>query len=327
MHAIRLHEFGPAGNLRYEETADPQPAAGEVRIRVEAAGVHLMDTALRSGTTGGGPVALPDLPTIPGREVAGRVDAVGPGTDKEWIGRRVVVHLGQVPGGYAELAVASAEAVHAIPDHLEAADAVAIIGTGRTTMGVLADARLTKDDVVLITAAAGGIGSLLVQTARNVGATVVALAGGPAKVEEVRSLGSQIAIDYRDSDWPAQVQAELDGRSVTVILDGVGGEPGRAAFELLGIGGRLVMFGWSAGEPTSLTTSDIVARGLTVSWAIGPKLVQRPGGLRGLEIAALAEAIDGRWKPLTTRFPLAKAADAHQALENRETTGKVVLVP
>ncbi|MFC0625830.1 zinc-binding dehydrogenase [Kribbella deserti] len=327
MHAIRLHEFGPAGNLRYEEAADPVPAAGQVRIKVEAAGVHLVDTVLRAGNAGGAPIAVPDLPTIPGREVAGTVDALGPGTDESWLGRRVVVHLGQVPGGYAELAVAAAEALHPIPEHLDAAEAVAIIGTGRTTMAVLADAHLGPDDVVLITAAAGGIGSLLVQTARNVGATVVGLAGGPAKVEQVRSLGAQIVIDYRDPDWPEQVKAELDGRSVTVILDGVGGEPGKAALDLLGVGGRIVWFGWSDGEPPTVTTSDIIARGLTVSWAIGPKMFQRPGGLRAFETAALTEAIEGRWKPLTTRFPLAKAADAHQALENRETTGKVVLIP
>jgi NADPH2:quinone reductase len=327
MRAIRLHEFGPAENLVHEEVADPVPATGQVRIRVEAAGVHLLDTALRSGTTGGGPVALPELPTIPGREVAGTVDRLGPEVDESWLGRRVVVHLGQVPGGYAELAVASASSLHPIPDHLDAADAVAIIGTGRTTIGILDTARLTVDDVVLVTAAAGGIGSLLVQSARNVGATVAGLAGGPSKVAEVRALGASIAVDYQHADWPDQVRAQLGDRPVTVVLDGVGGSPGRQAFELLGVGGRLVMFGWSAGAPTEVTTDDIVARGLTVSWAIGPKLLHRPGGLPGLEADALTQAAEGRWVPLTTRFPLAKAADAHRALENRETTGKVVLLP
>lgn len=200
MQAVRLSEFGPAENLSYEEVADPVPASGRLRIRVEAAGVHLLDTALRAGITGGGPVALPELPTIPGREVAGTVESVGPDVDTSWVGRRVVAHL-------------------------------------------------------------------------------------------------------------------------------VGGEPGRQAFDLFGIGGRLVMFGWSAGTPTAVTTDDIVARGLTVSWAIGPKLLRRPGGLPALEAEAVAEAVEGRWKPLTTRFPLSKAADAHEALENRETTGKVVLIP
>lgn len=324
MFAIRLHEFGPAENLRYEEVPDPVPGEGQVRIQVEAAGVHLMDTALRAGTAGGGPVAPPQLPTIPGREVAGRVNAVGTAVDNRWIGKRVVVHLGQVPGGYAEQAVAKVESLHEIPDHLDAATAVATIGTGRTAAGILEQAALSSDDVVLITAAAGGMGSLFVQTARNVGSTVVGLVGGPEKVGLVRELGAEFAVDYTQADWPEQVQAHLAGREITVVLDGVGGENGQRAFSLLGMGGRLLMFGWSGGAPIQLTTDDLVNRGLSATWAIGPKLMRK---LRSLETAALQESVEGRWVPLTTSFPLAKAADAHLALENRETTGKVVLVP
>ena len=94
MRAIRLHEFGPASNLRYEEVEDPSPAAGQVRIAVAAAGVHLIDTTIRSGVPMG-PLPLPELPAIPGREVAGVVDAVGPDADESWLGRRVVAHLGR----------------------------------------------------------------------------------------------------------------------------------------------------------------------------------------------------------------------------------------
>ena len=324
MRAIWLREFGPAENLRYEEGPDPVPGEGQVRIKVEAAGVHLVDTKLRAGTAGGGPFAPPELPTIPGREVAGTVDAVGPAVDEQWLGKRVVVHLGQVPGGYAELAVAKVESLHEIPDHLDGATAVATIGTGRTAAGILEQAQLTTDDVVLVTAAAGGMGSLFVQTARNVGATVIGLAGGPEKTKQVSDLGAQIAVDYKEADWPEQVKTELGEREVTVVLDGVGGDNGRAAFDLLGIGGRLLMFGWSAGEPVQLTTRDLVNRGLTATWAIGPKLMRK---LRTLETAALQESINGRWAPLTTTYPLSKAAEAHRALENRETTGKVVLLP
>jgi NADPH2:quinone reductase len=324
MHAVRLHEFGPAENLSYEEVPDPVPAAGMVRIVVEAAGVHLMDTALRAGTAGGGPVAPPELPTIPGREVAGTVDVVGPEVDATWIGKRVVVHLGPVPGGYAELAVAKVESLYEIPDHLDGATAVATIGTGRTTAGVLEQAALTQDDVVLVTAAAGGMGSLLVQAARNTGATVVGVAGGPEKVRQVHALGAEVAVDYAEPDWPRQVKDQLGDRELTVVLDGVGGENGQKAFELLGIGGRLLMFGWSGGGPVQLTTEDLMNRGLSATWAIGPKLIRR---LRALEAKAVQNSIEGLWAPLVTRFPLAKAADAHRALENRETVGKVVLVP
>ncbi|MFF0341165.1 zinc-binding dehydrogenase [Kribbella sp. NPDC004875] len=323
MKAIRLHSFGPAENLVLEDVAVPSPTAGTVLIEVEAAGVHLVDTMIRAGSAGGSPIPVPDLPTIPGREVAGRVSAAGPDADPAWIGKRVVVHLGMVPGGYAERAVAKADSLYELPDHVDAAQAVAAIGTGRTTAGILQQARLTLDDVVLVTAAAGGIGSYLIQSARNVGAIAIGVAGGPEKVELVRSLGAQYAVDYRDPEWAAKLKAELGDREITVLLDGVGGANGRQAFDLLGTGGRVFMFGWSGGGPIQFTHEDLMNRGLTAGWAIGAKLARQ---LRTLERAALEETIEGRWTALTTTFPLADAAAAHQALETRATTGKVVLL-
>jgi NADPH2:quinone reductase len=296
-----------------------------VRIAVEAAGVHLLDTTIRKGESGG-PFPLPDLPMTPGREVAGRVEALGPGVDDQWLGRRVVAHLGMASGGYAELAVAPAGALHELPDDLEADAAVAMIGTGRTTMGILEVAQPTPDDVVLVTAAAGGIGSLLVQAAHNVGAIVAGVAGGPDKVERARKLGADVGVDYRDAGWPDTVRDALEGRSVTLALDGVGGEIGRGALELLGPGGRIVMFGWSSGTPLELSAGDLYAGGITASAAVGPRIMQRPGGMRDLETRALAEAAAGRLVPSVTRFPLADAAQAHAALEGRNTVGKTVLL-
>ncbi|AHH94684.1 zinc-binding dehydrogenase [Kutzneria viridogrisea] len=324
MKAIRLHEFGPAENLRLEEVPDPVPAEGQVRIRVRAAGVHLLDTMLRKGIEGG-PLPPQQLPAIPGREVAGAVDALGEGVDPSWLGRRVVAHLGAASAGYAELAVANVQSLHGIPDGLDEASAVAMIGTGRTVMGVLDEAAATPEDVVLVTSAAGGMGSLFVQALRNLGATVVAVAGGPEKVARVKELGAEVVADYNQADWDEQVRAELGSRSVTLVLDGVGGEPGRKALGLLGFGGRIVMFGWSAGAPTQLGTEDLVAKALTVSWGLGPRM-RKPGVVRELETRSMAEAAAGRLVPLTTRFPLAEAARAHTALENRGTVGKAVLV-
>ncbi|WP_261575099.1 zinc-binding dehydrogenase [Frankia gtarii] len=326
MYAVRLHEFGPADNLRYEEIDDPVPAAGQVRIAVAAAGVHLVDTTLRQGWAGG-LFQRPDLPTIPGREVAGTVDAVGSGVDEGWLGRRVVAHLGPTGQGYAQLAVREVDNIHPIPDTLDAPAAVAMIGTGRTTIGILDVAELTEQDVVLITAAAGGIGSLLVQAARGVGAAVVAVAGGAAKVAAARRLGADIAVDYTLPDWPDAVRAALDGRSVTVTLDGVGGAAGRAALELIGPAGRYFTFGWSAGSPTVITTEDVTERGLLVASVLGPRMFRRPGGLAALEEAALAAAALGTLVPAVQTFPLVEAAAAHAALESRATTGKVVLLP
>jgi NADPH:quinone reductase-like Zn-dependent oxidoreductase len=330
MHAVRLHAFGPAENLTYEKVDDPDPAAGQVRIEVAAAGVHLLDTVLRSGDPGS-PYPPPELPTIPGREVAGTVDALGEGVDPAWLGRRVVAHLGMVPGGYAELAVVGTERLHVLPADLRADHAVAMIGTGRTTMAVLRFADLTSDDVAIVTAAAGGIGSLLVQYAKAVGATVVGVAGGPAKARRVRELGADAAVDYTAAGWTDQVRAALGERTPTVVFDSVGGELARGAVGLLGRGGRRLVYGWSAGSPLELTEDELAGRGITSRAVLGSPewraLIGAPGGLRGLEDEAMAAAASGRLVPLVQTFPLAEAATAHQALETRGTMGKVVLVP
>ncbi|MFF9853616.1 zinc-binding dehydrogenase [Streptomyces litmocidini] len=332
MHAIRLHAFGPAENLTYEEVPDPVPGPGQVRVRVAAAGVHLLDTTLREGAKGPFP-APAELPTIPGREVAGTVDALGEGTDPVWLGRRVVAHLGMNPGGYAELAVTDAARLHALPDHLGEAEAVAMIGTGRTTLGILGFTELGPDSVAIVPAAAGGIGTLLVQYAKNAGATVIGLAGGPAKVALVEANGADLAVDYKRPDWPEKVRAYLGDRPATVVFDSVGGATGRAAVDLLGKGGQHLVFGWSGaglhdGEPLAFTEEELTARGITSESVLGPVMIQKAGGdIRTLELAALDAAATGRLRPALHRFPLARAAEAHRALENRGTTGKVVLIP
>jgi NADPH:quinone reductase len=326
VRAIRQHEFGPAENLRYEEVPDPIPSPGQVAIDVRACGVHLVDTMLRKGTYEG-PFVPPELPTTPGREVAGVVDRLGDGVAEEWLGRRVVVHLGMASGGYAERVVANVADLHALPDDLAYDTAVAMVGTGRMVVGILDVARPTTDDVVLVTAAAGGIGTMLVQAARNLGATVVGVAGGPAKVARVRESGAAVAADYTAPDWTGRVREALDGRGVTLVLDGVGGEAGQAAFDLLVPGGRLIVFGWSGGAPVRFTSADLLARSLSASVALGPGILRRPGGLRGLQERALAEAAAGRLVPAVQTFALKDAVAAHRALETRATVGKVVLVP
>jgi NADPH2:quinone reductase len=323
MHAVRLHAFGPAENLTWEEVEDPRPAPGQVRIAVRAAGVHLLDTALREGHQG--PQQQPTvLPTVPGREVAGVVESLGDGVDGAWLGRRVVAHLGFAPGGYAELAVTDVDRVHEIPPNLDAAQAVAMIGTGRTALGILQFAEPGPDTVAVVPAAAGGIGTLLVQYAKNAGATVVGLAGGPEKTALVRENGADLAVDYRDPAWPDKVRAFLGGRPATVVFDGVGGEVAREAVALLGPGGTHLVFGWSAegikgGE-------GYFVEGVSQS-VLGPVMLDKAGGLRPLELRALTEAATGRLTPSVHRFPLREAATAHRALETRQTTGKVVLEP
>jgi NADPH2:quinone reductase len=326
MRAIRQHAFGGPEELRLEEVADPHPGGDQVRIRVESAGVHLLDTMIRQGQ--GGPRVAPRLPMTPGREVAGVIDEVGTDVDTDLIGRRVVADLGLASGGYAELALAQSAAVHAIPDDVDADSAVAMVGTGRTTMAILELAAPTADDVVLITAAAGGIGTLLVQAARTAGATVVGVVGGPDKIALVDRIGADHAIDYSQPDWPDAVREALGGRPVTLALDGVGGQIGRSALELLGVAGRLVMFGSSSGSLTELSAGDLFSRGISAASAVGARILQRPGGTRALERSALEAVHSKRLIPVIgERFALADAADAHVALQSRATTGKTVLRP
>ncbi|MFJ3900041.1 zinc-binding dehydrogenase [Streptomyces sp. NPDC090025] len=335
MHAVRLHAFGPAENLTYEKVEAPVPAPGQVRVKVAAAGVHVLDTTLREGASGPFP-APAVLPTVPGREVAGTVDALGAGTDPSWLGKRVVAHLGMVPGGYAELAVTDAARLHELPDHLGEPEAVAMIGTGRTTLGILQFAELGPGSVAIVPAAAGGIGTLLVQYAKNAGAVVIGLAGGPEKVERVRGEGADLAVDYTREGWPAEVRAfldeALDGRAATVVFDSVGGPTGRAAVDLLGPGGTHLVFGWR-GEgpdegPLTFTEEELTARGITSRSVLGPAMIQRAGGdIRNLELAALSAAATGTLRPAVQSYPLSEAAAAHHALETRGTVGKVVLIP
>lgn len=181
--------------------------------------------------------------------------------------------------------------------------------------------------MAVVPAAAGGIGTLLVRYAKNAGATVVGLAGGARKVARVRDSGADLAVDYTDPAWPEKVRAYLGGRAATVVFDGVGGAVAREAVALLGPGGGHLVFGWSAdgiGEGDGYVVDGLSER------VLGPAMLRRAGGpnpLRTLELRALTEAAEGRLRPAVTRFPLAEAAAAHQALQTRGTVGKVVLEP
>lgn len=327
MQAIVQRRFGGPEELVLEDVRDLEPAPGQVRVAVAAAGVHLLDTTIRAGASGG-PFPLPELPMTPGREVAGTVDAVGGGVDPGWLGRAVVAHLGQASGGYACQAVAPVEALIPLAEGVVPAEAVAMVGTGRTTLGILEAAELTAADVVLVTAAAGGIGSLLVQAGAALGATVVGVAGGPEKAALVRSLGAKVAVDHHGAGWEDRVRAELGDQGVTVALDGVGGAIGRTAFELVAPGGRMVLFGYTAGEPMALTAADLFTSGVTVSAAVGARMFARPGGIHGLAVEAVARLESGWWRPVVhPPYSLADAPSAHRDLVGRRTTGKVVLAP
>ncbi|WP_454855886.1 alcohol dehydrogenase catalytic domain-containing protein [Promicromonospora soli] len=362
MDAIRHHSFGPPEVLVLEQIPDPAPDPGEVLVDAVAHGVHLLDTSLRRGEAGP-PLPLPTLPTVPGREIAGTVSAVGPGVDASWVGRPVAAHLGPVPdgGGYARRVVVGADKLHALPAGpagapLDPADGIAMIGTGRMAVYTLDIARVTADDVVVVTGATGGLGTLFVQEALHAGARVVALAGGTAKLKVLQDLlsGSPAGeltgdaagsgpdrltlVDYSAPGWTDAARAALGSSPATLVFDGVGGDLGTAATALLGddpsgseplnAGGRLVAYGWASGAPnryTSWAGAERIESSIEVRYAVGPDAPPM-GDQRPYQERALTNAASGRWRVATHRVPFAEAARAHRDLEGRRTTGKVVLV-
>ncbi len=349
MDAIRHHSFGPPEVLTLEQIPDPAPGPGEVLVDAVAHGVHLVDTSIRRGEEGP-PLPLPSLPTVPGREIAGTVTGVGPGVDPSWTGRRVAAHLGRVPdgGGYARRVVVGTDKLHVIPDGpddtpLDPADAIAMIGTGRMAVYTLDIAAVTAADVVVVTGAAGGLGTLFVQEALGVGARVVALASSGPRLKVLEDLlagadsGSRLAlVDYSVPGWTDVARAALGGSPATLVFDGVGGDLGTAATGLLEDGGagttsapaRLVAYGWASGEPnryTSWAEADQIDSQIEVRYAVGPDAPPMPDQ-RPYQERALARAASGQWRTATHRVPFAEAAWAHRELEERRTTGKVVLV-
>jgi NADPH2:quinone reductase len=315
VRAVWLKETGGPEMLVPGDAPDPVAGPGQVLIEVELANVTFVETQVRAGTA---PFSL-ELPAIPGNGVGGVVAAVGPGVDEELAGVRVVSSLGG-SGGYAELAFADAAGVIEVPDGLALDVALALLADGRTAVSLVRAAAPQAGDRVLVEAAAGGVGSLLVQLSTAQGAKVVAAAGGERKLELARKLGARLAVDYRKPDWPQRVR-EACGE-VDVVFDGVGGEVARAAFGLLAPGGRMVSFGLASGEWAQLSEEEAAARGVELVRPGRPTPEQQ----RELTESALAEALAGRLRPVIgQRLPLERAADAHAAIQSRATVGKTLL--
>lgn len=322
VQAIVMEEFGPPEVLVLREVADPACGPGEVLIEVSFASVTFVETQVRWGRAPN-PSMLPQLPAIPGNGVAGIVVAAGPGAGGEVVGTRVVSTTGGT-GGYAGLASVAADGVIPIPDDVALGDAAALLADGRTAIGLVDRVVIEPGATVLIEAAAGGVGSLLVQLAKRAGAFVVAAAGGEHKLELARSLGADVAVDYREARWTDQVEAAVNGASVDVVFDGVGGSIGRDAFELLGPGGRLCSFGMASGSFTAVSDQELSDRAVTRVGGARPS----PGELRALTARALTSAAAGALRPVIgQRVPLAHASDAHRAIEDRATLGKTLLAP
>lgn len=322
MKAVVIEEFGPPEVLTLQEVADPEVGRGDVLIEVAYCSVTFVETQIRSARPPH-PSMLPQLPAILGNGVGGTVVAVGADVDRGRVGARVVAGMGGF-GGYAQRASVPAAATIAVPDAVEIADAVALLADGRTAVGLIDQAGVVPGETVLVEAAAGGVGSLLVQLAKRAGARVVAAAGGERKLAVTRELGADIAVDYRTPAWAAHLRSAIGDAAVDVVFDGVGGQIGRDAFQLLGRGGRLCSYGMAAGSFTAISDVELNERGVirTRGVAAGQR-----GELAALTASALDTAATGGLRAIVgQKVPLANAADAHRAIEARATIGKTLLV-
>ncbi|PWR07619.1 NADPH:quinone reductase [Micromonospora acroterricola] len=315
MRAVWLRDVGGPEVLVPGPAPDPTPGPGQVLIEVAHANITFVETQQRSGRPGPFRVTPP---LIPGNGVGGVITAVGSAVDPALTGQRVVSATGG-SGGYAERVVVDASAPIPVPAGLALDAAVALLADGRTATMLVEAVGVRPGDRVLVEAAAGGVGSLLVQLAARAGARVVGVAGGPRKVDLLPGLGADLAVDYRRPGWADRIRDTVGG--IDVVFDGVGGVVAQTAFELLAPGGRMVSFGLASGEWSPVSPEAAAARQVTL---VRPDV--SPARLRAYTGQALAEAAAGRLRPLIgQRFPLERAADAHAAIEARATVGKTLL--
>jgi NADPH:quinone reductase len=320
MYAIVVRAFGGPEVLTLGTADLPRPGAAEVLVRVRAVGVNFSETERRRGV-----YDPPRLPWIPGNEAAGIVEAVGEGVNAEWLGRRVAFWAPRTSGAYAEYVTAPAAALFALRDGIDFPVAAALPAQGLTAYGLShAATALAAGRTALIHAAAGGVGAFLAQLLRDRGVRVLGTASTEAKRAFIRALGAE-ALPY-GPDLPALVRDATGGRGVDAVFDSIGGPTQADSLAALAPYGELVFFGEAGGPPAAVHPDELYPRSLKVGafwlvtdpperWAAARDDLQR----RVLD-GRLRVAIGGSW-------PLADAAAAHRALEERRTTGKLVLIP
>lgn len=315
MKAIRIHEFGGAEKLTVDEIEKPVPKADEVLIRTAAAGINYADTMLRQNKY----LFSPPLPFTLGFEAAGTIEAVGEAVENLQAGQRVLAMMRG--GGYAEYATASAAQTIPLPDDLEFGKATALLVQGLTAFGLLRDLR--SGQTVLIHAAAGGVGSLLVQLAKIKGAKVLGTASTTQKLESAAKLGVDVGINYSEPDWTDEVMQATGGKGADLIIEMVGGEIGRQNFKCLAAGGTMTVYGAASGEDFQISALGLLGKMQTVR---GYNLnLETRENIEAFTKELMTCTAENRLQVMVNEFPLEQAADAHRALEGRRTTGKVVL--
>ena len=315
MKAIRVHELGGAEKLTLEEVEKPIPAADEVLIKTAAAGINYADTMMRSGNY----LTKPDLPFTLGYEAAGTIESVGENVTNFAVGQRVLATTSS--GGYAEFATAKAALTMPIPDELGFGESTALLVQGLTALGLLNETK--SGQTILIHAAAGGVGTLLVQLAKQKGLKVIGTASSEQKLQIVASLGADFAINYTEDDWTDEVLKATDGKGVDWLIEMVGGEIVAKNLKVLAKHGTMWIYGAASGEDFKVSVLSLMNKNHTIRgyWLMNESVANRIKFTKEL----LENLGAGRLKIQVTEFPLEQAKEAHEAIESRKTTGKVVL--
>ncbi len=323
MRAVEISQFGPPDVLKVVDRPDPIPAAGEILIKVSAAGVNRPDVVQRMGKY----PPPPGASDLPGLEVAGVVAALGEGVSGWSIGDPICALV--AGGGYAELAAVPQEQCLPIPKGLTATQAAGLPETFFTVWtNVFQRGKLQVGETILIHGGTSGIGTTAIQLAKAFGARVFATAGSDDKCEAIRSLGAAHAFNYRTQDWVAEGKRVTDGRGVNLILDIVGGDYIPRNLDLLAIEGRLVQISFLKSPKAEVDFSMLMRKRLTMT---GSTLRPRSPAEKGVIARELLEHV---W-PLLERgvvapvihkvFPMAEAAAAHRLMEESTHVGKLIL--
>jgi NADPH2:quinone reductase len=322
-YAIRFHEPGGPDTLRWEQVDGGAPGRGEVMVRHTAVGLNFLDVYERSGLY---PVRLP---SGLGREGAGVVEAVGPGVRTLKAGDRVA-YVSSQPGAYAQERVMPVDRLVRIPDGVSDRLAAASMLKGLTAHFLLRRTyRVRKGDALVILAAAGGVGSIAVQWARHLGATVIAIVGSEAKAEVVTRLGAHHVLLQGDPAWPARIRELTGGRGVDVVYDSVGKDTFQSSLDCLKPRGLMVSFGNASGPVPPFSVLELSKRGSL--YLTRPTLFHYIATRAELERGA-RELFDVIGRGLVRieigqTYPLQDAAQAHRDLEGRRTVGSTVLLP
>jgi NADPH2:quinone reductase len=322
MKAVRVHQHGGPEVLKNEDVAIPEPKTGEARVRLEAIGVNFIDIYHRAG------LYPQQMPFTLGTEGAGSVDAAGDGVTEVKPGDRVAYAM--VPGSYAEYAIVPAWRLALVPPSISSSQAATLMLQGMTAHYLTHSTYpIKRGDTVLVHAAAGGVGLLLIQIAKLLGAQVIGTVSNEAKARIAKEAGADHLILYTQTDFLADVKKLTNGRGVHVVYDSVGQTTFEKSLDCLGPRGTLVLFGQSSGPVSSFDPGKLAAKGSL--FLTRPSLAHY--NLDRAEILKRANDLfewtaSGKLQiRIDKTLPLAEAAEAHRQLEARKTTGKVLLLP